>query len=102
MFGGVGIYWEGAFFALIDDDTLYFKVDDATRPTFKARGSAAFDPFKNGRTMEGYYQVPAEVLEDRDELATWRAAAVTVARASKKGRSSSPKPRVAGRTKPRR
>jgi len=27
MFGGVGIYMENAFFALIADDTLYFNVD---------------------------------------------------------------------------
>ncbi len=31
MFGGVGLYLDGLFFALIDDDTLFFKTDDATR-----------------------------------------------------------------------
>ena len=31
MFGGVGIYSGELFFALIDDDTLYFKVDDSNR-----------------------------------------------------------------------
>ena len=36
MFGGVGIYSGDLFFALIDDDTLYFKVDDSTRPGFVA------------------------------------------------------------------
>jgi hypothetical protein len=29
MFGGVGLYAQGLFFALIDDDTLYLKGDDA-------------------------------------------------------------------------
>ena len=38
MFGGVGIYDRDVFFALIADDTLYFKVDDSTRPEFVARG----------------------------------------------------------------
>jgi DNA transformation protein len=38
MFGGVGIYAAELFFALLDDDTLYFKVDDATRPQFESRG----------------------------------------------------------------
>ncbi|MBM4188845.1 MAG: TfoX/Sxy family protein [Gemmatimonadetes bacterium] len=97
MFGGVGIYWDGAFFALIDDDCLYFKVDDATRPRFRALGSAAFDPFKNGKTMEGYYQVPADILEDRDALAQWRESAVGVARAGKvkvPGAATGPKPTV--------
>jgi DNA transformation protein and related proteins len=29
MFGGVGLYVEGLFFGLIDDDTLFLKVDDS-------------------------------------------------------------------------
>ena len=29
MFGGVGLYADDLFFALIDDDTVYFKVDDS-------------------------------------------------------------------------
>ena len=31
MFGGVGLYLVGLFFAPIDDDTLYFKADEASR-----------------------------------------------------------------------
>ena len=31
MFGAVGLYRDDVFFAIIDDDTLYFKVDDSTR-----------------------------------------------------------------------
>jgi len=38
MFGGVGIYAGDLFFALIADDTLYFKVDDSNRPDFEQRG----------------------------------------------------------------
>lgn len=38
MFGGVGIYSGELFFALIADDTLYFKVDDTNRPDFEVRG----------------------------------------------------------------
>ena len=40
MFGGVGIYSGGFFFALIDDDTLYFKVDESNRRDFEVRGMA--------------------------------------------------------------
>jgi DNA transformation protein len=28
MFGGIGIYSDGTFFAVIDNDTLFFKVDE--------------------------------------------------------------------------
>jgi DNA transformation protein len=31
MFGGVGIYSRDTFFAIIDNDILYLKVDDTTR-----------------------------------------------------------------------
>lgn len=79
MFGGVGIYCDGHFFALIDDDTLYFKVDASTRPQFEAAGSTPFRPYGDDRTMS-YYTVPPDVLEDADELASWVRNAVGVAR----------------------
>ena len=84
MFGGLEIYWEGWFFALIDDDTLFFKVDDATRGEFESHGAKPFDPFQSGQVMRGYYEVPGEILEDRDRLAEWRERAVGVARAAKR------------------
>lgn len=78
MFGGVGIYSRGTFFALIAADVLYFKVDATTRPRYEAAGSKAFNPFGKG-TM-GYYELPADVLENEDELREWMTAAVAVAR----------------------
>lgn len=84
MFGGLGLYAGGLFFALADDDRLYFKVDDATRPRYREAGMGAFDPFKDGRTMEGYYEVPGEVLEDPEQLAPWMEAALGVAARAKK------------------
>ncbi len=85
MFGGVGIYAGGFFFALMDDDRLYFKVDDASRPRFIAAGMGPFDPFKNGeQVMNGYYEVPGEVLEDEDRLPDWMREALGVAARAKK------------------
>jgi DNA transformation protein len=81
MFGGVGIYSRGLFFALISDDVLYFKVDDTTRPSYEERGSKAFNPFGKG-TM-GYHELPEDVLEDADELRDWMRAALAVARRKK-------------------
>jgi DNA transformation protein len=86
MFGGVGIYAAELFFALLDDDTLYFKVDDATRPQFEARGMAPFRPYGvDGEVMQ-YYEVPADVLEDPDTLGSWVAAALAAAGRAKGGR----------------
>src|SRR5260370_1147633 len=44
MFGGVGIYAGELFFALIADDTLYFKVDESNRADFEARRMVPFRP----------------------------------------------------------
>ena len=87
MFGGVGIYAAELFFALLDDDTLYFKVDDATRPWFEDRGMTPFRPYgEDGEVMQ-YYEVPADVLEDPEALGAWVEAAIAVARRTKGGRS---------------
>jgi len=87
MFGGVGVYAGERFFALIDDDTLYFKVDDTTRPDFESRGMGPFRPSGEGGETMQYYQVPEEVLEDPAELAAWAGKAVEVANRAKAGRS---------------
>jgi DNA transformation protein and related proteins len=82
MFGGIGLYHEDLFFALIDDDQLYFKVNDSSREDYVSRGSHPFRPV--GRDSKivtlGYYTVPAEVLEDIDELKRWMLKAIDVAR----------------------
>jgi DNA transformation protein len=71
MFGGVGIYAGDVFFALIDNDTLYFKVDDANRPDFVARDMGPFRPYgADGEEMQ-YYEVPADLLDDPDALRPW-------------------------------
>jgi DNA transformation protein and related proteins len=87
MFGGVGVYAGEHFFALIDDDVLFFKVDDMTRPEFIARGMKAWSPFEDGVESRGYYQLPAELLEDPDELRPWVDKAVAVASAKRKKKS---------------
>ena len=82
MFGGVGIYTQGVFFALIAEDRLYFKVDDATRPDFERLGMEPFRPFGEDSAME-YYEVPADVMEDAVQLAPWMHKAIAVAKAAK-------------------
>src|SRR5229473_2196967 len=78
MYGGVGIYARGLFFALISDDRLYFKVDDTTRPDFESLRMEPFRPFGEDSAM-GYYEVPADVVEDAVLLAPWMQKAIDVA-----------------------
>src|SRR5215831_18759873 len=83
MFGGVGIYSQGVFFALIAEDRLYFKVDDATRPDFELRGMEPFRPFGDDNAM-GYYELPADVVEDVNILETWMKKAIDVAETARR------------------
>jgi len=87
MFGGVGIYADDLFFALIADDALYLKVDDTNRADFEERSMGPFRPFGEGGEVMQYYQVPDEVLEDAEKLHSWVDKAIAVARNKKaKGR----------------
>ena len=87
MFGGVGIYAGDVFFALIADDTLYLKVDDATRAEFEALGSAPFQPYGDARETMQYYDVPPDLLEDSDGLRPWAEKAIAAAmRKKRKGK----------------
>ncbi|KSB89394.1 hypothetical protein AS593_23480 [Caulobacter vibrioides] len=78
MFGGVGIYANGLFFAILDDDTLYLKGDADLKPQFEAAGSHAFDPFGEGKPM-AYWSAPAEAMDDADLLVEWAHKALAVA-----------------------
>ena len=79
MFGGAGIYFEGIFFALIADDTLYFKVDDTNRDEYEAAGMGPFVPFPDKPMVMQYYEVPPEVLDEPDRLRAWAQKAIDVA-----------------------
>lgn len=83
MFGGVGIYFKDLFFAVIADDELYFKVDDSTRPDYQALGMEPFRPYEAKETVMSYYQVPIDVLENRNHLRDWAQKAVNVAQTAR-------------------
>lgn len=83
MFGGVGVYADGLFIAVIDEDRLYFKVDETNRPDFEKAGCEPFRPYNDERTMS-YYEVPIEVLEDVDRLRDWTKKVIDVARRARK------------------
>jgi DNA transformation protein and related proteins len=84
MFGGVGVYSDGLFFALLDNDDTYLKVDDSNRGDFEAAGMGPFNPFDDPKAVMQYYQLPADLLEDADALRPWIYKALDVARAARK------------------
>lgn len=87
LFGGVGFYYEGLIFGLIDGRTVYFKVDDANRADYEAEGMEAFMPYGPEKITMQYYRVPEAVLADKRRLGAWVEKAVAVA-----GRASKQKP----------
>jgi DNA transformation protein and related proteins len=89
MFGGVGIYSGDIFFALVSDDVLYLRVDDATRREYESLGMPAFRPFEEHGPVMSYYQLPEEILEDMERLREWANRAIAAARA----RRAAPKKR---------
>lgn len=79
MFGGMGIYSDGTFFAVIDNDTLFFKVDETLAKKYRDKGMPPFAPIPGAKPMLGYYQVPPDVLEDGATLAKWAKESIAVA-----------------------
>jgi DNA transformation protein len=81
MFGGLGVYFDGTFFAIIDDGVLYFRTSEATRPNFEAEHSHAFTyATKNGpAALQSYWRVPERLLDDPDNLRDWANDAVAAA-----------------------
>ena len=89
MFGGAGLYLDGKMFAIVADDVLYFKVDNTNRDNYENVGMGPFKPFDTKPQTMSYYEIPIDVLENRDELKTWAEKAYAVAlnsKTSKKGK----------------
>ena len=70
MFGGHGLYHDGAFFGIIFQGRLYFKTRELTRPQYVDKGMKPFSPNPK-QTLKNYYEVPAEILEDAELLSAW-------------------------------
>lgn len=86
MFGGAGIYCDGAIFAITGDEGVWLKGDDVTRAEFEAAGLSPFTyEFDNGKTGQmSYYNAPEEIFDDNDCLQHWTVLALEAAARAKK------------------
>lgn len=95
MFGGYGIYREGVIFALIVDDSLYFKTDPGNVDDYKEAGSHPFTYQKSdGKVMAmSYWLLPDAVMENRKKLLEWIDLALAASKRGKKrsGKASTPR-----------
>ncbi len=76
MFGAECLFRHGVMFAIIDDDTLYVKADDESRPWFLEAGCDRFYYWTRRAGIKkqvalSYYQVPSSALDDSDVLCYW-------------------------------
>jgi DNA transformation protein len=81
MFGKTGVFCDGVMFGMVTENTLYFRVDDKNRATFKEAQS--FPPLnyaKKGRTIDlSFWRVPERLFDEPDELIAWAKAALAAA-----------------------
>ena len=78
MFGGFGLYAGGKFFGIVFQGRHYFKTSAVTRASYQSRGMTHFRPGAN-QQLTFYFEVPAEVVEDANELTRWAEEAIRIA-----------------------
>jgi DNA transformation protein len=77
MFGGYGLYCGRVFFGIVHKSRLYFKTNATTAPRYREREMKPFRPNAK-QTLNTYYEVPVDVLEDAGELTIWAQQASTL------------------------
>jgi DNA transformation protein and related proteins len=82
MFGKTGVFCDGLMFAMVTDDTLYFRVDHHNRAAFEE--AECFPPLnyeKKGSTIDlSFWRAPERLFDEPDELVVWARAALAAAR----------------------
>jgi DNA transformation protein len=80
MFGGYGIYIDSQIIAIVVDDTLYFKTDEANRKQFGDLGLEPFSYTSNGKTYAmSYFRAPDEALDSPHSMLPWARTALAAA-----------------------
>ena len=99
MFSGFGISVDGVNFALALRAGLYFRADETTIPQFEAEGSKPFQYQTRAKTVtvNSYWQLPARLFDDSEDLSVWARAALAAAQRAAlkkrpKGRRKATKP----------
>ena len=82
MFGKTGVFCDAVMFGMVTENTLYFRVDDQNRMTF--REAESFPPLnyeKKGSTIDlSFWRAPERLFDEPDELVSWARAALAAAR----------------------
>jgi DNA transformation protein and related proteins len=86
MFGAVALYHAGVIFGMVDDDLLYLKGDDVSKPDFEKENLAQFtyESKSGGRAAMSYWRAPERCLDDVAEMKIWCRKAYDAALRAKK------------------
>ena len=85
MFGGYGVYFDETMFALVADDTLYYKVAENNIADFESHGLEPFSYQRNGKRFAmSYCEAPGDIYEDSDTMRYWSNKAIDASRLAKK------------------
>ena len=91
MFGKTGVFCDGVMLGMVTENTLYFRVDELNRETFKeAQSSPPLNYRKKGTLIDlSFWRVPERLIDEPDELVVWARSALAAARrvAVKRGRT---------------
>ncbi|QDP25949.1 TfoX/Sxy family protein [Bradyrhizobium cosmicum] len=85
MFSGYGISADGINFALALRAGLFFRADAATIPDYEAEGSRPFQYSTRAKTVtvNSYWELPARLFDDSEDLVRWARAALAAAQRAK-------------------
>jgi len=70
MFGGAGLFRDGVMFALLDDDVIYVRVNDALQADLQAQGSIPWVysmKRDGGLQVADYWRMPETATDDPEE-----------------------------------
>src|ERR1700709_549082 len=81
MFSGFGISADGTNFAMALRAGLYFRAGERTIRPFEAEGSTPFSYRTRAKTVtvNSYWQLPARLFDDPEDLTVWARAALAAA-----------------------
>ena len=86
MFGGVALYSGEYLYGILDDDRIYFKVDETNIDDYIKMGSSPWT-VSPGKVNAAYYEVPKEIWEIDMRIAEWISKAVKVAMHKAEGKN---------------
>ncbi|MCA9507052.1 MAG: TfoX/Sxy family protein [Leptospiraceae bacterium] len=84
MFGGTAVLKDGVAFAKIKQGTLWLKVNDKNIENFTKMGMKQYTYGNDNQRKLNFYEAPAEVLENADQLVEWASRSFKAAVESRK------------------